>query len=124
MRATIDLDQPTETRLTIMWYRLSHHGQPEGRVSKSGMGIHLKVHGQEPDEVEMIRRLCGDDRRRIAIDNRARLKPKQILFSRRGGDYAGEWTKSLDRLIGQYRKRAPARVRLGYCHSNIRRARQ
>lgn len=114
MRATIDLDDPSELAVIKAWNRLADHGdgQVYGRVSSSGSGVHLKVHGCEPDTVEELRLLCGDDQKRRDFDADTALKPKQILFSSKPGqEGAGEWTRDMDRVLSEYRRRCPVETR-------------
>jgi len=114
MRVTIDLDDPAEIEILKSWNRLTNYGDGRvyGRISSSGEGIHLKVHGEDPENVELARMIAGDDPKRLRFDRDSRLKPKQILFSSKpNGDTAGEWTTDKERLIGRYRRQAPASVR-------------
>jgi len=114
MRATIDLDDPTELDVLKAWNRLERHGdgQVYGRVSSSGTGVHLKVHGCDEDTVERLRRLCGDDQKRRDFDANTELKPKQILFSSKPGqEGAGEWTQDRERVMSEYRRRCPVTTR-------------
>jgi hypothetical protein len=114
VRATVDLDDPTDMDILKAWNRLADHGDGEvyGRVSSSGEGVHLKVHGCDEDTVERLRRLCGDDVKRRDFDAKTRLKPKQILFSSKPGqDGAGEWTTDMDRVVSEYRRRCPVETR-------------
>ena len=114
MRATVDLDDPTDMDILKAWNRLADHGDGEvyGRVSSSGEGVHLKVHGCDEDTVERLRRVCGDDVKRRDFDAGTDLKPKQILFSSKpAGGEAGEWTTDREAVLAAYRRRAPAAVR-------------
>lgn len=114
MRATIDLDDPTDMEILKAWNRLADHGDGEvyGRVSSSGSGVHLKVHGCDEETVDELRLLCGDDEKRRRFDRSTDLKPKQILFSSKpGAEGAGDWTTDRDRVMSEYQRRAPATVR-------------
>lgn len=114
MRATIDLDDPTDMDVLKAWHRLADHGDGEvyGRVSSSGSGVHLKVHGCDEETVEYLRRVCGDDPKRIAFDEGTALKPKQILFSSKPDEEgAGDWTTDMERVLAEYRRRCPATTR-------------
>jgi len=113
MRATIDLDDPTDMEVLKAWNRMEAFGDGRvfGRVSSSGSGVHLKVHGCSEDDVEHLRRLCGDDAKRRAFDRATTLKPKQILFSSKPTGVAGEWTEDVDAVMAEYRRRAPVEVR-------------
>jgi hypothetical protein len=114
MRATIDLDDPADLDIIKAWNRLADHGDGEvyGRVSSSGTGVHLKVHGCDEETVERLRRLCGDDVKRRDFDRRTERKPKQILFSSKPGqEGAGEWSTDIDRVVSEYRRRCPFSVR-------------
>lgn len=114
MRATVDLDDPTEMEILRAWNHLQGHGEGvvHGRVSSSGSGVHLKVHGCDAETVKRLRQIAGDDQKRRDFDASTRLKPKQILFSEKPtGEGAGEWTTDRDHLIAEYRRRAPPSVR-------------
>lgn len=114
MRATIDLDDPSEMEVIKAWNRLSGHGDGTvyGRVSSSGTGVHLKVHGCDPETVQHLRAVCGDDQKRRDFDAGTDLKPKQILFSSKPtGDGAGEWSSDMDRVVSEYRRRCPVTTR-------------
>ena len=113
MRATIDLDDPRPLAVVKTWHRLADHGdgQVKGRVSSSGTGVHLKVHGCDPDTVDELRRLCRDDAKRRRFDEATATKPKQILFASKPIGEAGEWTDDLDRVLAEYRRRCPVGVR-------------
>jgi len=114
MRATIDLDDPTLLDILKAWNRLSRHGDEEvyGRVSSSGKGVHLKVHGCDEETVERLRRLCGDDAKRRRFDRETDLKPNQILFSSKPTGKAGTWTTDRKHVMAEYRRRCPPEVRL------------
>jgi hypothetical protein len=113
MRATIDLDDPTDMQIIKSWNELESHGDGTvyGRVSSSGTGVHLKVHGCDPETVKRLRQICGDDERRRHIDGETELKPKQILFSSKPNGEAGEWTTDIDRVLAEYRRRCPRGIR-------------
>mgnify|MGYP006278099837 FL=1 len=114
MRATIDLDDPSELAVVKSWHRLADHGDGRvyGRVSSSGSGVHLKVHGCDPDTVDELRLLCGDDEKRRRFDASTERKPKQILFSSKPGrEGAGDWTTDMDRVLSEYRRRCPVTTR-------------
>jgi len=91
------------------WRTLSEHGDGRvyGRTSSSGTGVHLKVHGCEPAEADALRAVCGDDEKRRRFDRESVLKPKQILFSSKRGNEAGEWTTDPEAVIEEYSRRAP-----------------
>lgn len=106
MRATIDLDDPTPAEVGEAWLRLTQFGDGHvfGRVSSSGEGVHLKVHGCDPAESWVARIECGDDLKRIEFDADTRLKPKQIMFSSKPANgEAGEWTRDIDEVMTAYR---------------------
>lgn len=114
MRATVDLDDPSELDVQQAWNRLAEYGDGRvlGRVSSSGEGVHLKVHGVEPDRVDEARRRCGDDAKRRDFDANTALKPKQILFSEKPDrEGASEWTDDIDRVLSEYRRRCPTSIR-------------
>jgi len=110
MRATVDLDHPAVGDVIEAWETLSEHGDGRvyARVSSSGTGIHLKVHGCDPDTAEALRFVCGDDEKRRRFDRESSLKPPQILFGSKGdGREAGEWHRELAPVIEEYGERAP-----------------
>ncbi len=113
MRATIDLDNPAVDDVIDAWETLSEHGDGRvyGRVSSSGTGVHLKVHGCSKETAEALRFACGDDEKRRRFDRESELKPKQILFSSKRGREAQEWTTDRDAVIEEYGRRAPAEYR-------------
>jgi len=114
MRATLDLDDPTELAVIKAWNGLEQHGDGQvfGRVSSSGSGVHLKVHGCDPDIVPELRRRYGDDAKRRDFDADTDLKPKQIMFSSKpDSEGAGEWTQDIDRVLSEYRRRCPVTTR-------------
>lgn len=113
MRATIDLDDPTDMEILKVWNRLENHGDGEvyGRVSSSGSGVHLKVHGCDEATADELRRMYDDQKRR-RFDADSDLKPKQILFSSKpDGGVAGTWTQDRERVLAEYRRRADPTVR-------------
>lgn len=110
MRATVDFDHPSIGDVREAWETLSEHGDGRvyARVSSSGTGVHLKVHGCDTGEAELLRAVCGDDPTRRRFDQEAELKPPQILFSSKGdGREAGEWHRELSPVIEEYSRRAP-----------------
>jgi hypothetical protein len=109
MRATVDLDDPSVSQIRESWQILASHGDGKvfGRVSSSDTGIHLKVHGCDPEKVPSIRLASGDDRKRIHFDAKTSTKPQQILFSDKRGKSAGEWCESLESVLDDYRRLAP-----------------
>ena len=113
MRATIDLDDPTDIEIMQAWNDLEQvgDGRVKGRVSSSGSGVHLKVHGCEESTVRRLRRQ-HDDEKRVGFDEKSDLKPEQILFSSKPtGEGASDWTADLDHLLEIYQRRAPDEVR-------------
>lgn len=113
MRATVDLDDPSEFDVLRVWNRLGRYGDGHvfGRVSSSGEGVHLKVHGCDADLVPQIRRECCDDAVRRQFDSETALKPKQILFASKPTGEAGEWTDDVEDVLADYRRRAPVSTR-------------
>lgn len=109
MRATIDLDHPGIHTLTQAWELLAGHGDGDvyGRVSSSGQGVHLKVHGCTAEKAERLRIACRDDIRRIKFDEQTSMKPKQILFDCKNGKQAGKWLPDLEKVIEAYSQSAP-----------------
>ena len=114
MRATLDLDHPAVGDVLEAWETLSEHGDGRvyGRVSSSGTGVHLKVHGCDPDTAQALRYVLGDDADRRRFDRESDLKPRQILFSSKGPDReAGEWHREPEPVIEEFSRRAPAEYR-------------
>jgi hypothetical protein len=114
MRATLDLDDPSEIEILKAWRRLSRFGdgRVKGRVSSSGSGIHLKVHGCSEAESRKARLICGDDPKRVKFDQESDLKPKQIMFSSKpAAEGASEWTPDMESVLGEYRRRCPVSTR-------------
>jgi len=109
MRATIDLDTPAVPEIIQAWDLLTQHGDGIvwGRVSSSGKGVHLEVHNAKPEKVDAIRTAAGDDRKRMWYDGTTLLKPKQILFDRKGDKQAQRWTTNHQDVIDRYRETAP-----------------
>jgi len=110
MRATVDLDNPSIEQVKESWEILANHGDGRvyGRLSSSDTGIHLKVHGCDPTKVRSIRIAAADDPKRLSYDSKTVAKPKQILFSDKRGKSAGKWCDSLEEVLAEYRKLAPA----------------
>lgn len=104
MRITVDLDDPTRTDIWVAWSVLSCYGVPQGRISSSGTGVHLKVHGFEGslEDTIPIRIVAGDDRRRIWYDLYYKEKPRQIMFTSKKGRYSSEWVSDLAVLLYLY----------------------
>lgn len=107
-RITLDLDDPTVFEVVRSWHRLDSFGRTEveGRVSSSGNGVHLKVHGSRrpTDKIDTIRRTLGDDGKRVDIDrDPSEQSPRQVLFGSKpsAGQSAGEWTDDLRQLLRQ-----------------------
>jgi len=108
-RATVDLDTPAVQEVRDAWETLARHGDGVvwGRVSSSGKGVHLKVHGCDDDTAHRLRVACGDDLKRQSFDAGTILKPKQILFGVKRGKHATEWTPDYNELIKTYSDTAP-----------------
>jgi len=101
---TTDLDWPTRTEIVTAWYRVAHvtDTEPEGRLSQSGHGVHIRSHARRPAETrinEQERRYCLDDPKRIKGDNDGDLYHKQVLFSS-----PHPWVSDLTRLVQQYQR--------------------
>jgi len=103
---TIDLDWPSKLYISMCWHRVEGMGyNPEGRVSSSGHGVHIRSSETPayPIEInESERRYCGDDPKRIAGDIDDDLNSNQVLWDEKNGSEAGPWTDSLDELIARY----------------------
>lgn len=106
---TIDLDRPSRLQITSTWYNL-RYSRPmslEGRISSSGEGVHIRATYHTPltDRQSLnIRRALGDDHQRIHYDEtRPDAKPSQILFDKKNGKTAGQWTADHEHLQRMYR---------------------
>jgi len=104
MRITIDLDSPSRLEILQAWHGLRDYGDPVGRISSSGRGVHLKIHGFTGswDECLRIRSQLGDDPKRIEFDMYSVGKPRQILFQRKGTGTVGEWIDAVEVLLQRY----------------------
>lgn len=109
MRITIDLDEPDNLKIQMCYYNLWYITKikPQIRLSASGKGVHLKVHGVNEGElvVNDIRRLLGDDTIRVKFDEERIAKPKQVLWTIKGGKRAGEWVDDVDLILTNISKR-------------------
>jgi len=116
MRVTIDLDTPAVSDIVDSWDLLSQHGDGIvwGRVSSSGKGVHLEVHGVSKDTAPMLRSAAGDDKKRMWYDTVTHIKPKQILFDEKNGRKAQQWTTSYEDVIKTYRQTAPVALQRRY----------
>jgi len=116
MRVTVDLDTPAVSDIVDSWDLLSQHGDGIvwGRVSSSGKGVHLEVHNVTKDKASMLRSAAGDDKKRMWYDTVTHIKPKQILFDRKNGRKAQQWTTSFEDVIGTYRQTAPIALQRRY----------
>lgn len=105
---TVDLDWPSKLMVRRTWYRVETLGyEPEGRVSASGHGVHIKSKTKPmlPIEInEKERRYANDDKERIHGDKTNRLPNNQVLWDKKGGREAGPWTDELDVLVGRYQR--------------------
>jgi len=109
---TVDLDNPQLGRIVKSWKRVSvlcditGSGGPYGRVSSSGTGVHIRTHWYRPHEVEVrsvLRRMCLDDKNRIAGDMENEIETNQVLYDSKGATaHCGPWVRSLGDLIYQY----------------------
>lgn len=112
MRITIDLDNPSILEIQQTWHQLSRHGEVDGRLSSSGSGCHLRVFAGDMSKSEnlKLRRIYGDDEKRIEYDMERRHKPFQVLFDRKNGETAGEWIGDLTELTTRYRIKNPESI--------------
>lgn len=104
---TVDLDFPTVLQITTVWNRMEKDCEiVQGRVSSSGNGVHLR--GTEPptnDSVaEQLRRIYGDDPKRIQFDIERDNRPSQVLFDSKRGKDAGEWYYHINGVIADYKR--------------------
>jgi len=94
VRLTLDLDEGGWLRCWILWsWFNSIYGKCYWRYSAT-RGYHLKVHGLTEEEAEKWRQIF-DDPVRLKLDDKRLKKPKQILWTCKGGKWAGEWRDSL-----------------------------
>ncbi len=109
MRITIDLDNPDNLKIQMCYYNLwcITKINPLIRLSASGKGVHLKVHGVLEGEVVVndIRRMLGDDSVRIKFDEERIAKPKQVLWTVKNSNKAGVWTDDIDLVLSNISKR-------------------
>jgi len=105
---TVDLDWPSKLMIRRTWYRVVTLGyDPEGRVSASGHGVHIRSKERPviPIEVnEKERRYANDDKTRIYGDKEDRLPNNQVLWDQKNGQEAGSWTDDLETVIGRYQR--------------------
>jgi hypothetical protein len=90
IRATVDLDEPSELGLLRAYFTLRHYC-PVVNVERSpgGRGYHLEGWAvRSRAEEDVLRRLCGDDPCRLRFDQESPLKPKRILFQWKDGGRA------------------------------------
>lgn len=107
---SVDLDEPSIFEVVQSWTRLQElGGDVKGRVSSSGSGIHLVGDGIDVNSEKAVeeRLYCGDDKYRVHLDVVRDYRPPQTLFDVKQGKRAGEWTRNLDHLIGEYRRCNP-----------------
>jgi len=101
MRLTLDLDEINwkvsfaYQSMKVLSKIFGRGEEPRIRLSSSGRGVHLKVHGLKLGfwTIILLRRLLGDDRMRIRFDIRRHKKPKQILFTVKNGFRSGVWVR-------------------------------
>lgn len=109
MRITIDLDKPDNLRIQVCYYNLWYitNIKPFIRLSASGKGVHLKVHGIKDGEiiVNEIRKILGDDSVRVKFDEERIAKPRQVLWTVKNGKKAGVWTDDIDLVLSNIGKR-------------------
>jgi len=105
---TVDLDWPSKLSIRRTWYRVETLGyEPQGRVSASGHGVHIKSKARPtiPIEInEKERRYAVDDKNRIKGDKENELSSNQVLWDKKGDKEAGPWTDDLDVLVGRYQR--------------------
>jgi hypothetical protein len=104
---SIDLDWPSKLQIIETWHRLKKHTEkgPEGRLSASGHGVHIRSHRVLPETVgvaEKERIHAGDDMDRLQADVAFPNAPNQLLWDTKDGETAGGWTRTLHKLISRY----------------------
>lgn len=109
MRLTIDLDNPSNLDIQRCYYNIKYitKKEPEIRLSASGRGVHIKVHGLvvKDDELIILRETFNDDPVRIKYDQERVAKPKQVLWTVKNKKRAGEWDTDIDSIISNIGKR-------------------
>lgn len=108
MRLTIDLDNPTNLDIQKCYYNLQYITKlkPQIRLSASGNGVHIKVHGLKisKEDLEILRETLRDDKIRIKYDRERVAKPKQVLWTVKNGKKASDWTYDIDSIISSIGK--------------------
>lgn len=105
MYVTVDLDEPTHDKIAKAWARVSCFGEPVGRISKSGNGVHIKSKRTVPQDVPptpLARWWALDDEKRIKEDMKNTVDANQVLWDETNGRQAGEWVDSLSGLLAEY----------------------
>lgn len=110
-RVTCDLDDATPFDLYHCWFNLEAAGAEriEARVSSSGEGCHVRAWFREIDEtaVEQLRLAFGDHVYRTILDRTHRLKPPQMLFTRKpDGSEASAWCGDVAAVADELRTRS------------------
>jgi len=106
MRITIDIDgkgRKEKLKLIMAFYNLKYLG---GRVyvrKSASRGYHVKAHGFKiPFEKTIPLRLyLGDDENRVSLENKEK-KPKNVLWTVKGGLEAGEWRNDVWEVLQEY----------------------
>lgn len=101
---TIDLDKPTVAEITYAWRYVKWYGGdgPYGRISSGKDGIHIKSDWEIPEDTGIEayhRRKAGDDPYRIRGDKWNDIESNQVLYDRKGADWAGPWCNDLNTLL-------------------------
>lgn len=101
MRVTIDIDGNAFKCVRAFFVLKYYFGKVLIRVSSSGRGWHIVAFTPITDfsVILLIRRVLGDDLVRIKFDEERLLKPKQILFTKKGKNWAGEWYEDIERVF-------------------------
>lgn len=109
---TVDLDDavPLDAYRAVATLRDAGAGDVEVRVSSSGEGFHVRgwVDADEFDAegVERLRLAAGDHPKRTMLDRTHRLKPPQMLFTRKPGREAGPWHDDPAPAAAELRRRS------------------
>lgn len=87
-RVTVDVDGVNKwgstVRMLSAYYNLMSYGARRIRVDLTRKGFHLVAWFRDPVDALYVRRLVGDDRRRILFDEQVGVS-RQILFGVKGG---------------------------------------
>jgi len=101
VRVTVDIDGGVLNLLKAFFTMKYYFGNCYVRRSPSGRGWHLMSFTpiKDFDKILQIRRALGDDEARIHFDEKRLKKPKQVLWTVKDGNAAGEWWDDVERVL-------------------------